>query len=150
MVKNSGKFKRIVQQIALSFGVTFVNFARYHGTRFQNHKYCSIKPMIINVLSLSLFAENMVAGGSSMGKICTAKLKGYLKYWERYEYLAALHMYGQVLRKIAHLSHVLQSRNCLITDITTTVDKCILNLDKIREQEADLPFEYTEDDSGIS
>ena len=83
-----------------------------------------------------------------MANIDMAKLSGYLKHWESYKYLAAFHTYRQVLQETAHLSLVLQSRNFLITDITSRVDECILNLDKIREQEADLPFEYTEDDSG--
>ena len=77
-----------------------------------------------------------------------AKLKRLFETFGKLQVSGSSPYYRQVLQETAHLSLVLQSRNVLITDITSTVDECILSLDKIHEQEADLPFEYTEDDSG--
>lgn len=148
LFKNSGKAKRIILEICLNLGVTFVNFVRGHGTRFQNHKYRGVKVLIINFLSLCMYAENMIAGGSKVGCSAenSAKLNGYLKEWKSYQYLAALHLYRQVLCQTAHISYVLQKQTVLITDIISAIDECKEKLTRIQSsaEEADLPFEISD------
>lgn len=50
-----------------------------------------------------------------------AKLKGYLKKFVSYNFLASLHFYRQVLHKTAHLSYVMQTKSALIIDVIDAI-----------------------------
>ena len=97
MFSNSGKAKYLFTSVALALDVASVSFVKASGTRFQNHKYAAVKAMIINVLPLCLYLEQVIENpGACKGETAT-KLKGYLNKFVSCKYLASLHFYRQVL-----------------------------------------------------
>lgn len=141
LFRNSGKNKRIIKRIAEQLGVTWVSFKKTHGTRFQAHQYRGLKAMIVNFLSLLLFAENMIEGP----KMCTpdvkAMLKGYHNLWISYGYLASLELYRKVLKLTSHVSLTFQNKNIIITDVIDTLEECKTGLHEIAAApETEFPF----------
>ena len=147
-VRDSGKAKRILMSIAASLGVIFVSFNKSSGTRFQNHKYRAIKALIINYIALINYCENAVAGGTKVCKAdVAAKLKGYLKSFYSYKYLASLHFYHRTLKQTAHMAYLMQTTSTLITDIIDAMEECREKLDELQTSEVELPFETIDDET---
>ena len=118
LFRNSGKNKRLIIRLAQRISVTWVSFVNPKGTRFQAHHYHGIRVMIVNYLTLLLFAENMIEANNKTCKPdLKAQLKGYLNQWLTYGYLGALELYRRVLRLTSHLSLIMQGQGILITDV---------------------------------
>lgn len=103
--------------MAQRLSVTWVSFVNPKGTRFQAHHYHGIR-VIVNYLTLVLFAENMIEANNKTCKPdLKAQLKGYLNQWMTYGYLGALELYRRVLRLTSHLSLIMQGQGILTTDV---------------------------------
>ena len=47
--------------------VMFVTFVKSSGTRYQNHKYRTIKALIINCIPISMLMKSYLAAASEVG-----------------------------------------------------------------------------------
>ena len=146
--KNSGKAKSMLMAIASQLNVLYVTFTRSHGTRFQNHKLMAIRALIINYISIVDFCENAIASGTDVchGEVAS-KLKGFLKTFKSYKYLASLPFYHLTLKERAHLAYIMQSSSTLITDIVEPINDCKDKLEELQHHKVELHFEICLDES---
>lgn len=149
LFRNSGKNKRLIIRLAQRLSVTWVSFVNPKGTRFQAHRYHGIRVMIVNYLSLLLFAENMIEANNKTCKPeLKAQLRGYLNKWLTYGYLGALELYRRVLRLTSHLSLIMQGQDILITDVLDGLEECKQELSQLAASKEPLfPFSTQVDDS---
>lgn len=149
LFRNSGKNKLIIMRLAEKISVSWVSFVNCKGTRFQAHHYHSIRVMIVNFLTLLLFAENMLESGSKTCKPdVKATLRGYYNKRITYGYLASLEVYRRVLRLTSHVSLTMQGQCVLVTDILDCLHECKRGLRELSQsQETVFPFSIQVDDS---
>ncbi|KAK6178299.1 hypothetical protein SNE40_013101 [Patella caerulea] len=143
MFRNSGKAKRILTAIALTLGVVCVTFVKASGTRFQNHKLRAIRALIVNFLPFLVYMENMIENRGACTGETAAKLKGYIKKFQTYSFLASVHLYSLVLNETAHLAGVLQNKTVLITDILDAISAAKYKIRQVVENPVTLPFPET-------
>ena len=146
--KNSDKAKSMLMAIASQLNVLYVTFTRSHSTQFQNHKLMAIGALIINYISIVDFCENAIASGTDVchGEVAS-KLKGFLKTFKSYKYLASLPFYHLTLKETAHLAYIMQSSSTLITDIVEPINNCKDKLEELQHHKVELPFEICLDES---
>ena len=137
LFRNSGKNKRLIIRLAKRL------------SRFQAHHYHGIRVMIVNYLTLVLFAENMIEANN---KTCKPDLKtqpkGYLNQWMTYGYLGALELYRKVSRLTSHLSLITQGQGILITDVLDGLEECKKELSQLAaSKEPVFPFSTQVDNS---
>lgn len=142
LTKNSGKVKRLLKATAMRLNVVCLNFVKSSGTRFQNHKYRAIKSLIVNYIPMSELMENYTEPQSRLGTaVMVAKMRGWLKTFREFKFLAALHFYYKTLQQTAHLAFTMQKNDVLISDIKDALGDSVEKLRDLKKEETELPFE---------
>lgn len=73
-------------------------------------------------------------------------MRGWLKTFRKYKFLASLNFYFKTLRLTAHLAFEMQKSQALITDIKDAMKETLDNLEELESLAVDLPFEAEERD----
>ena len=159
LFRNSGKSWRIYQLLGEKMSVSILRFLRCGGTRFQAHVRGALTNFIRNFLVSVLFAENVEEHGNGNDRIVTKemypKIVGFRKKWSKFEFIATVNLYFEVLKETAHLSLLLESDGLVIYQLADAVKEVYDNLDDLRDAEDYdyLPFniekikEYSDDDA---
>ena len=75
-------------------------------------------------------------------------MRGWLKTYRTYKFLALLHFYKKALSEMAHLAYMMQKQNALIIDIRDSLQEYLEKLDEFAQEDIDLPLESAQDEDG--
>ena len=71
-------------------------------------------------------------------------MKGWLKTFWQYKFLASLNLYFRTLRQTAHLAFEMQKSQALITENKDAMEETLDSLEELKSLDVDLPFKAEE------
>ena len=132
LFRNSRKSWRIYQLLGEKMSVSILRFLRCGGTRSQAHIRIALTNFIRNFLVSLLFAEKVEEHGNGNNRIVTKemypKIVGFCKEWSKFEFIANVNLYFEVLKETAHLYLLLVSDGLLIYQLADAVKEVYNNL----------------------
>lgn len=153
LLKASGKIKSEVTNAATSLGIQAYTLPKLKGTRFVGHRFAAMRRLVDMWPAFDLAYENVIADKVTKEET-RAKVKGLLRSFRNYEYLALVCCFLDLLEKTRPCSKVFEGKGLLPFEIWPSAQQTIDDLrELVDEQEECLDsnlrrFEMKEDDDG--
>lgn len=131
--KQSGKFKRELQETADAFDVTTYRFPKVHGTRFVSHQRIGLQKLMHNWIVLLIAVENMIAN-AGQSKV-NPKIHGLKKKLSDPTFLWRSALYKQILDIFAEVSLKSERGELFAFEIDHAIQIADSRLEELHEAE---------------